>query len=336
LQMERATVRATMRIALLSLWCADVSAHAVMTAPAPRPAPGMNGFGTKLQPFTQAAAYADGGCGGVANGDPGVQVPTIAYQSGQQLTVTWDLTLPHADDNLDSGVRIAVHYGAGDSFDQNILTGGVVGSGQPGTVSAGLTTVTVALPVKTCDYCTVQWIWAANQDGGSYIGCADVAITADGTLPNFAALPSQEGNVLPDVRAAATGPGAISVPGPPPPPRGGIPGGVVESDGAPGSQPSDGDTTNKGVNRLYAILAILALVFAVAGFLYYRQKKKQQAGAPAQTPMYNTAAVPPPPTSSTNLPAGWAELKDPASGATYYHHAATGEVTWTAPKADAV
>jgi len=290
----------------------------------------MRGTGNKLQPFPQAAAYADGGCGGINNGDPGVQVPTVAYQSGQEVTVTWDLTLPHPADNLDSGVRIAVHYGPGDSFDQNILTGGVVGSGQPGTVSAGLTTVDVQLPAKTCDYCTIQWIWAANQDGGSYIGCADVAITADGTLPIFAALPSQEGNVLPGVRAAAAGPSAILQAAPPPPPANGIPGRISDSGGTPGGQPSDGDTTNTGVNRLYAILAILALVFAAAGYYYHRQKKQRQAGAGGQTATYNTAKPPPP---SASLPAGWAEQKDAKTGATYYYHSGTGEVTWNMPTA---
>ena len=54
-------------------------------------------------------------------------------------------------------------------------------------------------PGKTCDYCTLQWIWAANADGGSYIGCADISITTDGQLPVFASLPSQNGNVLPGV-----------------------------------------------------------------------------------------------------------------------------------------
>ena len=122
-----------------------------------------------------------------------MQIPTVAYTPGAQVTVTWALTIPHPADNLDSGVRIAMHYGPGDSFDQNILMGGVIGSGAPGTVSAELTTVTVTLPAKTCDYCTLQWLWAANADGGSYIGCSDVAITANGALPNYVGLPSQVG-----------------------------------------------------------------------------------------------------------------------------------------------
>jgi len=209
--------------------------HAVMTSPSPRPASGMIGTGSKLQPFAGASAYANGGCGSATNGDPGVQIPTVAYTPGAQVTVTWALTIPHPADNLDSGVRIAMHYGPGDSFDQNILTGGVIGSGAPGTVSAELTTVTVTLPAKTCDYCTLQWLWAANADGGSYIGCSDVAITANGALPNYVGLPSQVGNVLPGVLATpgaggSTNPGSIIVPAQDPgqvPPGGTGPGDMV-------------------------------------------------------------------------------------------------------------
>ena len=142
-----------------------LATHAVMRTPLPRPASGMQGTGTKLQPFASAQSFADAGCGGSGNGDPGVTTPTQAFTPGSQVTVTWELTIPHPADNLDSGIRIAVHYGAGDSFADNILAGGVVGSGTPNTVSAALLSSTVTLPAgKLCDYCTLQWIWAANQD----------------------------------------------------------------------------------------------------------------------------------------------------------------------------
>lgn len=45
--------------------------------------------------------------------------------------------------------------------------------------------------------CTMQWVWAARRDDGYYIGCADIAITTDGLLPNYNALPSEVGNELP-------------------------------------------------------------------------------------------------------------------------------------------
>ena len=130
-----------------------------MTQPAPRPNLDISP-GIKLQPFADAKLKADAGCGGTANRDPGVQTPTIAYTPGASVTVEWKLTIPHPADAEDSGVRIALHYGAGDSFAQNILAGGVVGDPPYTIVSAGegptngLITQTVTLPLgKTCDYC---------------------------------------------------------------------------------------------------------------------------------------------------------------------------------------
>jgi len=68
-----------------------------------------------------------------------------------------------------------------------------------------LASVTVRLPRgKTCTFCTLQWVWAVrgrhvdwdrqtssrtpdlnnNYDGGVYIDCMDISITADGQLPS--------------------------------------------------------------------------------------------------------------------------------------------------------
>ena len=80
---------------------------------------------------------------------------------------------------LDSGVRVAIHYSATDSFAQNIVAGGVIGDPPYTPVSAGpanaaansIQTQTIILPLgKTCDFCTLQWVCAANADGGSYVG----------------------------------------------------------------------------------------------------------------------------------------------------------------------
>ena len=97
----------------------------------------------------------------------------------------WTLTIPHPADNTNSGVRIAIHYDTGDSLEQNILAGAAGNDPQTGTVSAesgsngqanSVASTLVQLPAgKTCTHCTLQWIWAAQQDGGSYIGCADIA-----------------------------------------------------------------------------------------------------------------------------------------------------------------
>ena len=97
-----------------------------------------------------------------------------------------------------------MHYGATDSFEDNILAGGVVGDPGVGTLAAGTdaterngeVTETITLGAKTCDYCTLQWIWAANGDGGSYLMCIDISITTDGQLPDFNAVPSEVGKLV--------------------------------------------------------------------------------------------------------------------------------------------
>ena len=102
-----------------------------------------------------------------------------------------------------------MHFSPDDSFEQNILAGGVVGDGPYDVLAAGPTTVIpvdtiplqvqkVTLPMKTCDYCVLQWVWGAEKDGGTYIGCADISIKDGGGLPDFSSLQSQAGNELPD------------------------------------------------------------------------------------------------------------------------------------------
>lgn len=308
-------------VTLLQL--APAQPHAVMKTPTPRPASGMQNTGTKLQPFNAAQSYADGGCGGSTNGDPGVQQPTIAFQSGAQVTVTWELTIPHPADNLDSGIRIAVHYGPGDSFAQNILAGGVINSGQPNTVSADLLTTTVQLPAgKVSDYATIQWVWSANQDGGSYIGCADVAITANGALPTNYVPNARQGEVLSGVAATATGPGSIVQPSPPPPPPQGGNVGSGNNQGAP-----SGDGGNP------AVPVAVFLILGAVGFYGYTQYKKMKSNAGSGPTVSKTDAPPPPPVPSADpgLPPGWSSAVDPASGVTYYIDPQGGS-QWTAPE----
>ena len=298
----------------------------------------------KIQPFADARLYVDNGCGSATNGDPGVQVPTIAYRPGEQITVDWTLTIPHPADNLDSGIRVAVHYGAGDSFDSNILTGGVVGSGQPGTVSAGLQTITVALPTgKTCDYCTLQWVWSANQDGGSYIGCTDIAITASGALPNYATLPPQTGNVLPGVLASPSGPGSILVAAPPPPPPC-LP--ALPCLAAP--LVSNSQQRSPAPDTMEIFFALVAV--AAAGGSYYHKKKKgfypwQKPGDAKQPTMTRpppppgaTEPPPPPPPAAqvAALPSDWTPQLDPATQKTYYYNTKTGATQWVPPNTESV
>ena len=54
--------------------------------------------------------------------------------------------------------------------------------GDGGSVTARLATLPAT---KTCNYCVIQWVWAAKSDGGYYMTCADIAITADGLLPDY-------------------------------------------------------------------------------------------------------------------------------------------------------
>ena len=98
---------------------ASAAGHGLLRSPVPRegtggaPAPGgVSGIGTKLQPFSAARSTANNGCGGVPNGDLGFQEPTQSYVPGANIAVQWELTVPHAVDNLESGVRVAIHYAA--------------------------------------------------------------------------------------------------------------------------------------------------------------------------------------------------------------------------------
>ena len=61
----------------------------------------------------------------------GVTVPTEVFTPGQEIAVQWRMTISHPNDFEDTGVRIAVHYAPGDSFQENILAGGVEGDGVP-------------------------------------------------------------------------------------------------------------------------------------------------------------------------------------------------------------
>ena len=57
-------------------------------------------------------------------------------------------------------------------------------------IDASDESVLVQIPEeKLCTNCVLQWLWEAVEDGGHYVQCADMAITADGTpapLPRLA------------------------------------------------------------------------------------------------------------------------------------------------------
>lgn len=286
--------------------------HAVMYSPQPRSnvVPGVSS-GFKLQPFASAQTIANAGCGGVENRDPGVEIPKTVYRPGETISVQWKLTIPHPLDVLNTGIRISLYYSPDDSFAQNNLAGGLAGDPPYTPVSAGpaqvlpvdgipLQSAQVTLPMKTCDYCVLQWAWAAQADGGSYIGCADIAIKSDGQLPSYASLPSQAGRELPD----GSGVGVASA-----------------ADGGAG----------------IAAGVLVALLLGGGVVLYYRRRRAKPpasgngGGASATVSMGH----PPPPLEPPELPLppGWTQALDPASNATYYCNASTGETTWTRPTA---
>ena len=57
----------------------------------------------------------------------------------------------------------------------------VLRAGPPDALAGATVSTAITLPNnKTCDYCVLQWVWAARNDNGFYVSCADIAITANG------------------------------------------------------------------------------------------------------------------------------------------------------------
>ena len=251
--------------------------------------------------------------------------------------------------SLPPQVRVAVHYGPADSFASNILAGGLEGDPPYQPVSAGpaaaatnsIQTTSVILPLgKTCDYCTLQWVWAARQDGGFYVGCADISITNNGALPNFAALPPQTGNVLPGVPGQVApiggggGGGAIGIGAPPPP--GSYIGGVQYA----------ATECGLGTGGGFLLGMLVGLVTTpLCMCLWRRRQAARGAGGGgvgakdvglriegmAAVAVPATQQPPPPAAPPGGLPDGWQEVNDPATGRVYYYHAPTGQSSWSRP-----
>jgi hypothetical protein len=176
--------QAFVNVIFVSSWIDIAAGHGKLISPEPRGGP-VQGIGVKLQPFANARLVADGldggdGCGGVTNKDPGAGIPKATYRPGEQVPVKWSITLPHDSDRTNTGVRIALRYSPSDSFANNVLAGGVQGAPTYTPVDAGSTPNeqrVVTLPSgKTCSRCTLQWMWAAQADGGFYVTCADISI----------------------------------------------------------------------------------------------------------------------------------------------------------------
>jgi hypothetical protein len=146
------------------------------------------------------------GCGGAANGVQSTQgAATATYSPGEQVSIQWSVTIPHDEDVVSTGVRVAIKYSDTDGYSQNILAGGVTGDPPFTPVSSGSTNseqTTVTLPGgKVCNPCTLQWVQAAQNDNGYYLYCADIVIANDapatiggaGQQPQVPGLPATTG-----------------------------------------------------------------------------------------------------------------------------------------------
>jgi len=268
-----------------------------------------------LSPFGDAENVANSGCGGLQNTNPAAtppetnvisQDPVIVYRPGARVEVGWRVTAVHPAPS-DTGVRFAIHYAENDSFEDNVLLGGIGGGNyervpahEEDSTPGSAFRATVILPEgKTCLYCTLQWTWASASSDAFYMGCLDLSITDDGELPIFPAL-GQEGNQVGNEIAT---------------------GRVVDANGNTIDKGSGGGNSNAGV---IAGVIIALLAAAVIGFFVYTRCIRGG--------MMTMKKAPPPPGGGA-LPPGWGSAVDPASGRMYYVNSETGQTSWDPPMA---
>jgi len=263
-----------------------------------------------------------------------VQIPLQTFKKSATILVEWALTVPHPADVLDTGVRIALHFSPQDSFERNILAGGLEGDPNfgdrdgdgriDGAISAGpidavqgdKVSLIVDLPNnKTCNYCTLQFVWAARSDGGYYVSCSDISITNTGLEPIYAQLPPEAGRELPSGAGSTNEEGVVQV---------------------PIGQPGDGGDGGGGGNTAVIVVVVLLVLAGVGGGIYWYSKQsggsggggKYAGGPPPPTP----SGPPPGPPGNSALPPGWTSVPDQASGRTYYV-GPNGETSWEFPNA---
>ncbi|KAJ3383969.1 hypothetical protein HDU92_003873 [Lobulomyces angularis] len=130
--------------------------HGILTSPKARPdmaiAPGI-----KYQPRPPTAANLQSCM------DSPLQNYTEVWESGSNVTIKWDTTIPHPNP---PGVKISVQFNLNSSF-ITLVEG----------LDITLNQYTLKLPEdKVSDHAVVQWIWDSEDDKGFYLGCGDVKI----------------------------------------------------------------------------------------------------------------------------------------------------------------
>ena len=111
------------------------------------------------------------------------------------------------------------------------------------------------------------------DDGGSYIGCADVSITANGQPPTATPVPVQ-GEVLAGV------PGEVLVATPPPPPNGIPAAGSYPPPPPLGAVGEELDSPEKsgGISGMTMAGILIVLALAYGGYSFNKAKKEAAAG----------------------------------------------------------
>jgi len=280
---------------------ACTAGHGLLRSPIPR-------AGTAVPPgakLTRGSAR-DANCGGTDNGDPGYTAlgnqPKTAFQPGANIAVLWELTIPHPEDNLNNGVRIAIHFNDGDSFNNNILIGCLSGDPDCARVDASGLSRLVKLPEgRTGTHLVLQWIWEAKKDGGHYVQCVDFAITETGLLPDY----TIAGGLLPETDTNGNG----------------LPDGVAGG----GANPNDSSGSGANVGVILGVLVAI-IAFGCLGVLLYTKRDSFSCSLPGKGPSQGAAGLPP----------GWTSAIDPSSSRPYYTNSATGETTWDMPKGGGV
>lgn len=111
---------------------------------------------------------------------------------------------------------------------------------------------------------------------------------------------------------------------------------VAAIDADAGSQGTADGSGGGGSGMTIAIVVVCVLVVVVIGCYCYCKWNAAPKAPPTMSyeinPAAGQAAPPPPPGApQANLPPGWSEHHDPASGRPYYTNATTGETTWLYP-----